>query len=282
MAETPRAGTFYDKDGDRWYKAPGSPTSAYAGVTSVLGSRNKSFLSKAKVNGIAKYAAKNRVALSSFTQAGVVSLLKSQDETLPDWKVARDYGNAAHKVLDNHLTGQDLDKDLVAVEATDTYPCANTFTEWVPKYWEEFCSVAHVVVVHNEFTCFSHRFGYAGSGDLMLWVDGKLTIVDAKSNKGGPSKDVALQNRAYGNTDEICDMETGNTVPMPQVEASAVLWLREEGWAYVELPYKDDNDELWRTFYAHLLVHKFGKKKDGDVVGTPKFGTLEIPRRWGE
>jgi hypothetical protein len=215
-----------------------------------LGVKKVSTLEKAKLNGTAMYAAHNRVALAGMTKAATYALLRDQSVTLPDWDVGRDFGTATHTVLENVIKGQPLDTDLQVVEGTATYPVDNTFTEWVPKWWDEFVKDFDVEVVECEETVTS-PLGYGGSFDLILRVNGVLTMVDAKSNRGGPRDSVALQNEAYRRCPEIIDMTTGVRRPMPEVERSAVLWLRPEGWNLYPLK---DGDPVWRRFYAHLLL----------------------------
>lgn len=272
MAE--RTGTFYDSDRDRWYKHPTNPTASYAGVTSVLNARNKVGINKAKVNGVAKYAAQNRKTLAGMTQAGVMALLKSDDEVLPDWSVGRDFGTAVDLVLKDVLEGRPVQKRQV--EGTETYPVVNNFDEWVPSHWDEFTSKHEVEVVLPEATVFSHAHGYAGSLDMVLRIDGVLTIVDLKSNKRQPHGDVALQNRAYAACDEIIDVNTGLVSPLPAIEQSAVLWFRPEGWALYPLDFSED---VFRAFFACLVLFQYSKVGEHEVIGERIDGTIDF-KRW--
>lgn len=259
---------------------PHNPTKEYAGVTSVLNARRVGFIETAKINGVARYAARNRKDLAGKTQAFVYNLLKEQDEVLPDWAVARAFGNQVHQVIENIINGKPVGHLVRDVEGTATYPVANDFTEWVPKYWDEFVRKHNVTVISCEQSVVSDKWGYGGSYDIMAEVDGKVQFVDAKSNAKGPHLwSVALQNKAYAMADYILDFETGTVAELPQAEGSMVLWLRPEGWNAWDLPF--DND-VWRQFYAHLLLFFEGKREGGTGDLEPLWpDQLVPPPKWG-
>lgn len=262
------AGTFYDAEGNRWYRDPSNPSQTYAGVTSILNIKSMDFLTKAKVKGVAVYAAKNRKSLAEMNQASVTALLKEQDVVLPDWRVATEYGTAIHTVTDNYLKGQPLDQDLQFVEGTDSYPVANTFTEFVPQYWSEFKAKHNVKFVDAEQVVLNDEYGYGGRFDHVLEVDGELVMVDTKSNANGPYGKVALQNSAYGQrSNKIVDLTTGARSPMHAVTGSYVLWIREDGWNLLPLEF---TDETFDDFLKHLYLFAYGATgREKHLVGEP-------------
>lgn len=202
-------------------------------------------------------------------------ILKSQDEVLPDWKVARDYGNAVHQVIENIINGVDRDHMLREVEGTAKYPVVNDFTEWVPRYWDEFVAEHDVKILSCEQSVVSDKHGFAGSYDLFGMVDGKPQFIDAKSNANGPHLlSVSLQNKAYGSADYVLDFVTGEQSDIPPAVGSMVLWLRREGWNVWNLPY--DND-VWRQFYARLLLFH---EQEPDISPVHE-DRLQPPKRWG-
>lgn len=274
-----RNGTFYDRDRDRWYRDPLNPTKSYAGVTSVLDARNKKGITNAKINGLAKYVAANRAHLASIkTQAGVVALLKEQDEYLPDWRIARDLGTATHRVIENIIEGRATDDGVSVVEGSDTYPILEQPTVWAPKWWDEFTSENDVEIIDVEQTVISEEHAYGGSFDLCVRLNGKITLLDAKTNKGGPHGDVSLQNTAYSRAGEIIDMNTGARREMHRVEQSKVLWMRPEGWALHPLSL---DEHTWRYFYALLLTFQYGKIESDMVLDPVNSNPLRF-RRWGK
>ncbi len=237
-------------------------------------------IEKAKINGVARYAAKNRKELAGYTrQEDAYRILRDEGETLPDWNVARAFGNAVHQVIENIINGNPLGHLVREVEGTATYPVVNDFTEWVPRYWAEFVRAHKVEIVSCEKSVVSDRWGYAGSYDILAYVDGVLTFVDAKSNAKGPHLwSVAMQNEAYRRADYILDFVTGEQEELPQAERSMVLWLRPEGWNTWPLP---NGPEVWKDFYAHLYLFQQGKKGGGSEDLEPIWPEgLIPPRRW--
>ena len=262
------AHTFYDGEGNRWYRDPSNPSQTYAGVTSILNVKSMDFLTKAKVKGVANYAARNRKALAEMNQAAVFALLREQDVVLPDWRVATEYGTAIHTVTDNLLKGEPLDKGLEHVDGTDSYPVANTFLDFVPQYWSEFRAAHNVKFVDAEQVVANDEYGYAGRFDHVLEVDGELVMVDTKSNAGGPNAKVALQNSAYGQRgNQIVNMTTGARAPMHAVTGSYVFWIREDGWNLFPLEF---TEETFDDFLKHLYLFAFGATgREKKLIGDP-------------
>lgn len=245
----------------------------------MLNTQRFGYLEKAKVNGIVNYAARHRSRLSEYsTMKAVTDLLKNQDEVLPDWRVAREFGNATHQVIENIINGKPLDHLLKPVEGTASYPCDNTFTTWVPKYWDQFIKAHDVDIVACERSVVSDRWGYAGSYDFLLQVDGELSYVDGKTNAKGPHIwSTALQNKAYMMADYELDFITGEVTEREPVQNSYVLWLRPEGWNLWPLP---SDPDIWKDFYARLwLFHRARDHSIEDVDPIHEEGLIP-PERW--
>ncbi len=263
------ADTFYDSDGNRWYRDPANPSQTYAGVTSILNVRNAEFLTKAKVKGVAEYAARHRKELAAMTQASAFALLRDQNVVLPDWHIATEFGTAVHAVTDNLLQGHELDKHLDLVEGSDSYPVSNTFTQFVPQYWSEFIKAHNVKFIDGEQVVVNDEYGFGGRFDHVLEVDGELAIVDTKSNKGGPNAKVALQNAAYGysRSSQLLNTTTGARKPMYNVTKSYVFWIREEGWNLFPLEFEE---ETFSDFLKHLYLFAYGATgREQKLIGSP-------------
>lgn len=255
--------TFYDKQRNRWYRDPSNPTRTYAGVTSILNVKDAPWLARARVKGTAEYAATHRKALAEMTKAEVVALLNSQNVTLPDWKVATDFGTATHTVIENIINDRPLGQGVRHVEGTKSYPVSNTFTEFVPQYFSEFRAKHNVQVLDCEKVVVSDIWGHAGRFDAVMIVDDEIMIVDTKTNKPGPRAKTALQNKAYCTYTEIIDPVTGARSPMHKVTASRVLWMREEGWNLFELAF---DDSVADDFRHHLDLFAFGKLREDSLI----------------
>lgn len=249
-------------------------------MTSVLNTQRFSYLETAKVNGVVNYAARNRARLAEHsTQKAVIDLLKNQDEILPDWRAAREFGNQVHQVIENVINGAPLDYKVLEVEGTKSYPVDNTFTEFVPRYWAEFVKAHDVKVVACEKSVVSDKWGYAGSYDILAYVDGVLSYVDAKSNARGPGLwSVALQNKAYAMADYELDFVTGEQTEREPVTKSMVLWMRAEGWNTWPLP---SGPDIWKDFYARLWLFQRARDRSiSDIEPNWPEGLIPPPR-WG-
>lgn len=278
MDDEVRSGAAPDRDGDRWYKDPSNPTRLYAGVTSVLGVRRAPWLEKARLRAVADYAARYRSTLAEArTMTQVRDILLDQSMVLPDWVVARQFGNAIHKVVENLALGRPAAEGVRHVQGTKSYPCDNNFAEWVPPMWEAFLSETGMTVLMCERTVVNDRLGYAGSFDLLMQsAEGHVILVDVKSNKGGPRDSTALQNSAYAHCPQWIDMSSGDRGYMPPVDKSKVLWMRPEGWSLHSL---DSSDLPWELFQAHLLCWRMSKGEFGHLLGGREAGGLETPYR---
>jgi hypothetical protein len=292
MAST--ATTFFDKGtGERFYRDPANPTRTYPGVSGIINARRKGGLEGAKQKGIREYAARNRKTLAGMNQAEVITLLRSQDVILPDWKVGSSYGTQVHQIIENLVDGNPPLYKVEEVEGTDKYPVTNKW-DWVVDNWNEFVAKYNVVVLYSEEMVVNDTIRYAGRFDLIVEMDGEpfrvegrvTVILDVKSNAKGPHGDVAIQNTAYGKAEWIVDMETGDRTPMPKVTHSAVLWMHDRpalsdgpGWNICPL---DFNEYTWKVLYALHVVFGFSAVGEHEVIqpaaNGPELFARYVPR----
>lgn len=279
--------TFVKGD-ERWYRDPKNPTKTYPGVTSILSARSKPAIENAKRNAIIEHMARNRKTLALVkNQQEIFRELKGregEDVYLPDWRIARSFGTAVHQVIENIEAWDPLGKDVEFVQGSTSYPVTNTFTEWVPRVWEEFKDKHDFELIASECPVYSDRnpMGWAGRFDIICWLrldpkgPRKITILDMKTNRGGPHGDVAVQNLAYGTADFMVDHD-GSVVPVPKVEQSAVFWTHENtkktpntvGWNLFPLDY---DRAVWDDWQAFRRMHYFTHVREHEVIGEPLNG----------
>lgn len=84
--------------------------------------------------------------------------------------------------------------------------------QWAYMAWEDWRKTHKVKPITVEQVVWSHKYGYAGTLDLLAEVDGFLTVVDWKTGKAVYSE-AHLQNAAYrqairemGHGDPVCGM----------------------------------------------------------------------------
>jgi len=262
----------YDDNWDRWYinKETGEK---YAGVSSILNVLNKEGVNKAKLKKQATYLADNRKRLADVTKAQFLAEVKSDEVYLDDWRVAREVGTMAHSVLENLLQG--TNPEDVAYEDVEGWEGQHPKL-WMTRAWEELNEQFDVQPLHNERMVFSPQYGYAGTYDNAWMIDGKLCIVDAKTNKNGPRASVGLQNIAYAMAEKMYD-ENGDVQDNLEFEASRVFWVRPEGWNLYDLRF---DKELWIDFRAMLRAYKYVKIREPRIIEAALVDDGLTFRRW--
>lgn len=247
----------YDADRDRWYINQESGEK-YAGVTSVLNVASKPGIEKAKLKKQAEYLADRRKTMDSLTKQAYLATVKNEDVYLDEWRIARDIGTAAHQVLEDLIAGEEKDAAKYEVDGWE----GQNPKLWMTRAWEELNEQFSVLPVQSETLVYSDKYGYAGTYDNAWYIDGELCMVDAKTNKGGPRPNVALQNVAYAMAENALD-EKGNPTKNPKFERSRVFWVRPEGWNLYELRFDKD---LWVDFRAMLRVYQHTKVREGRAI----------------
>jgi len=247
----------YDESWDRWYinKETGEK---YAGVTSILNVMSKPGIDKAKLKLQATYLANNRKRMSELTKAAFLAEVKNDDVFLDDWRIARELGTAAHKVLEDILEGRAQHPEMYEVDGWE----GENPLGWVTRAWEELNEQFDVTPVRNETMVFSDQWGYAGTYDNAWLINDEMCMVDAKTNAGGPRSSVGLQNIAYAMAEKMYD-ENGNVTDNLEFDRSRVFWVRPDGWNLFELRF---DHELWVDFRALLRTYQHVKLREKRVI----------------
>lgn len=90
-------------------------------------------------------------------------------------------------------------------------------------------------------------------------------LLDWKTGRSGIFGDVALQLSPYRHSEWLIEPDTGNVIPMPDVDFCAGIHLRPDGYTFVPLVTDDD---VYRDF---LYVKEVARIVEGlrDLVGEP-------------
>lgn len=147
-------------------------------------------------------------------------------------------GTQVHKAIEDYISGE------TPVISDEIRPYFNQFKKFVHEWQPEFeyleCAVANTTV------------GYAGRFDMLATIGERRVILDWKSNKRGPSDSAALQINAYAHA-EIMEIEAGEIVEMPHIDAGLVVHLAP--WGYK--PYLVEvNDAEFEDFLAVVRIFK--------------------------
>ncbi|MGW0929574.1 hypothetical protein [Streptomyces sp. NPDC002644] len=243
-----RGGSRFYVDHDTAEKVPG--------VTSILGMQAKPFLTFWAAKMTAEAAVDNLAAVSAIAAGdrdGAVDYLKGAHRRYT--KSRAEIGSDAHDLFERMIRDQRLGFVPSAMR-----PYVENFGEFLDTVQPE--------LIRAEDVAWSDEHKYAGSFDAMLHVkeDGTpLTVItDWKTGKN-TYPDVALQMAAYGFADRLIDPE-GNSVPMPVVDAAAVLHITDEQWSFK--PVKFDAD-VFGVFLHLREIFEWDRVGSKNVIGKP-------------
>lgn len=179
---------------------------------------------------------------------------------------AADAGTERHEtfeVLDALAAGEMLPIDA---------PGREQIEQWQDAYRPEF--------IESEFQIINLTHGYAGSGDKLVRIYGRTTLLDLKTSRlytdDGKRKNVdrdwSLQLAAYRNGEYIFRDDERWT--MPPIDDCAILWIPSdapEQWMFLNLP---ANGDEFAAFLAAKHTHDDHRKYE--KAGTP--ATLILPQ----
>lgn len=216
------------------------PTDPYApkpSVTNIIGMLNKAFLPPYYAKLVAEYAIENldnlQETVKKFGPKVAVGTLKA----IPNRpNPAAAIGDEVHNAIDMFVRNEEPDEG----QTFSTPTAQNMYLQFL-----NFVSQAKPEIIRSEYTVWSYKHGYAGTGDLMWKLWGGLWIVDTKTgNQAHP--EVAMQTSALAHADVILDAN-GNDTPMPQADIQGVLHVRPRS---VKLHKLAKTDEAFEAFLA--------------------------------
>jgi len=201
----------------RHYRDPDSGE-LYPSVTNILGVIDKPAIAWWQTKGALAAAWDDREAFSRMRERDV-AVKAYQSAAFKQRDKAADLGSHIHAVCDA------LSSDAPMPDVgDDAAPYVDQFVKWV--------SDNDVKVVHSERTVISTTHRYAGTFDLLAWLEGVLWLVDIKTGKA-VYPEAALQLAALAHAPVICDPGGGvDTFVTP--ERAGVLHLRADGHELVE------------------------------------------------
>ena len=179
---------------------------------------------------------------------------------------AAEHGDERHKTFE-HL-GSIAAGELLPIDA----PGRAQIEAWRDAYRPEF--------LDSEFQVLNLTHGYAGSGDTLARVYGRVTLIDLKTSRlftdDGKRKNVdrdwSLQLAAYRHAEYIFRDDERWT--MPPVDDCAILWIPSdapEQWMFLTLA---ANGDEFAAFLAAKHTHDDHRKYE--KTGTP--ATLILPQ----
>lgn len=216
---------------DQWHRYRWSGGEPMPGTTGIL--RLQESLQGG--DGLTTWAAKT--ALDRYIELGSEAF--HRDTALGAINEARDTGTEIHAAFDALLGGEPLPPTARSL------PYYYGIAAFLARYRPEV--LAREQMVAN----LSARFG--GTFDLAAVIDGKVSLIDAKTGKGKPSH--ALQLASYAAGEFIGKPDDPTQYPLPKFEAYYVLLLQPDGSDLVPVTVTDRHRDhfLYLTETYHRL-----------------------------
>ncbi|WP_354643950.1 hypothetical protein [Kitasatospora camelliae] len=148
---------------------------------------------------------------------------------------AADLGTRIHAAAENRLLGAPVPADLTI------RPYVTQFEAWLAEWGID----VHRDVVATEITVLHRRLGYAGTADLMIWLPTgpggrrEMWLIDYKTSATRSAKSVYKENAqqlAALRFAECALLPDDTEEPMPPIERTGVLNLRQKSHALVPMP----------------------------------------------
>lgn len=225
------------------------------GVTTILGDGiPKPALVNWAANSTADAAINRWDELAEMKPAQRLAALKSARYEEKD--AAANRGTQVHHFAEQLLAGQAVQVPDEIAGHVEAY--ARFLDEW---------QVRPVLV---EFAVVSHRYGYAGTADLLADLTDPATgetfrtLADLKTNRSGIFGETALQLAAYRYADAVLGPD-GTEQPVPVVDGCHGIHVRGDGYCLVPIT---AGPEQHRTFlYAQQIAEWASGSRD--LVGPP-------------
>lgn len=210
-----------------------------------------------------QYWAARQVAMAAVQQRDLWEPLAADNEdSAIDWlreAPTRSVTTAAKRGTDVHRLAEALHLEEEVDVPEHLRGHVDQYLDWWETWWPRETIVEGVVLNRTQ--------RYMGTFDLVATFDGwnpdgssARVLVDLKTSAGGVYPDVCLQLAAYRYAEAYLEDPTGGTeVPMPAVDACAVLHVTEDQWSFVVI---DAGPREYRAFqYVDETARMIGTSK---------------------
>lgn len=233
-------------EGNHQYRAEGK---VIPSVTSVIGILDKPAL----VAWSAKITAKWILERINLIKKGALSYSvgdegevyqSARTEHMRESSKAAKIGTAAHKAVENWVT---KGKKPTKRASESTRVAFDSFIRWA-----ENNGLKRGACIGSEVRLLSKKYGYAGTLDLLVYLGGKLYLVDVKTSNNFYEPDMPMQLAAYAHAvEEMYDIK---------VEGLGVIRLDKESG----MPHWKDYTKYRKPcfeMFRHLLKFESAKRK---------------------
>lgn len=251
LARKARQGEPGYETGGRVYEHPVTGE-VVPSITAVISMIDKPALKFWAARRCAEYAADNLDSLGLLDQDARVKAIKAAP-----WREsgeASENGDVVHDWIDRIIKGGSINSTELGAATVTARRMLASFLKFQDKYKPEWLA--------SEFTVFSHKYGYAGTGDWAARIGQWTVLGDTKTGKA-VYPEVGLQTVALARADVIVTPD-GKETPMPVFNRLAVLHVRP---TFADLYQLNNPDECWNAFLAARELKRWKDYAAGGTVG---------------
>jgi hypothetical protein len=253
----------------RFYVRPGR-FSEVPSITNIIGMKDKPALKWWAARQAAEFAADNVDTIKALKRAEAIDLIKGA----PFRKTgdSANVGDIVHNWIDQYIKMRLQSPGITF----DPDPAFSDAPRTAQKMWGSFMCVVQKYNpqwIASEFTVWSETHEYAGTGDWMARIGGRIVLGDTKTGNG-VYPEVGMQCAALEYADYALDAE-GNEYQLPNAEAFGVLHVRP---TYARLSPLEGIPACYKAFLGLREVHRWMCETSESVIRVaPKIeNTLKI------
>lgn len=234
-------------DAGRYYNIPGYEDKTFYSVTTVLNAISKPALMSWAAKAVAEraYDLIKDGTIVKMKKEPLLRLLKSAPTEIT--KAAQARGTAVHRACENFNYG-------------DTIPDGEVGT-YVAAY-ADFLFNEGADILHKEMTVFNPEWGYAGTLDAIVTMNGKNYVMDIKT--GGVYPSASLQMAAYAHATHFVDTDGLTHERSIPIDGAFVLELKPNKY---KIHYMDVGELQYSVFLATMVVSKWNTEDSRKVIG---------------
>jgi hypothetical protein len=223
----------------RYYIRPSTGVSVPS-VTNIIGMKDKPGLKWWAAKTVAQYAAENRASLAMMTEEQAFSVARHTPFRHADDSPAA-IGDIVHGFIEQRIKGTGPSHEDVKHSHRTVHWMWDRFLKFEAHYKPEYTG--------SEFTVWSERYGYAGTGDFSMKIGEHHVLVDTKTgNQVYPES--GMQVAALGHADLMFDPD-GHERAVPAYDKFAILHIRPKSFALYPV---ENVDKAFECFLALKTV----------------------------
>lgn len=237
-------------------------------ITNIIGMKDKPALKYWAARECATFAAQNLDTLAALNEKERIDLIKGAP--FRSSGTAAERGDIVHDWIDQYIKegaaqvaqGQPWRPEDYQGSSATAKNMFKQFGAFVRKYQPEW--------VASEFTVWSDKHGYAGTGDFICKIKGAYIYGDTKTGRG-VYPEVGMQISALVNADYMLTPD-GEEAPLPKFDRAAVLHVRPR---FARLSPLSNIDQCFKSFLGLRACFDWHVVYSDEIIGiAPKIEAI--------